>query len=180
MEEKQLETPNIVKTARIIATIVFATVMVCLAIAIITDFTVFIDQIMAFIGGAIGAVLTFILGFLAMILSIVLIFGVYILNEQGFWPAKWASDVFHQALKDANVTQDQVNAIIAVRTMLLVLCIICFISSIIALSMHKHIKKKYPDIKQNRTKPFGVVTLFLSMFGIFAAVIMIILASSFN
>ena len=180
-EEKQSLPPK-AKVAKIMAIVIFSLVMSCLVIALVTDGTIFAQQIFAFIGGCLGAICAFIFGFILMVFSIVLIFGVYLLEERGFWPLQWASEVFHNALHDAPVTSEQITAMVATRLVILFTCIICFACSIVVLSLAKQVKKENPDvqIKQGLTKTFGILTLIFSILGAFAAVTLLLLISILN
>ena len=168
------------KTARIIAIVIFSLVMSCLVLALVTDGTIFAQQIFAFIGGCIAAVAAFFIGFIFMVFSIVLIFGVYLLEQQGFWPATWASEAFHSVLKDAPVTAEQVSIMMTIRLVIVAICVLCFISSIVCLALAKNVKKENPEIKQGLTKTFGVLTLIFSILGVFAALTLMLLISALN
>ena len=169
------ELPKKAKVARVISIVIFSTVMACLVLALVTDFSIFAQQIFAFIGGCIAAVAAFVLGFVFMIFSIVLIFGVYLLEQQGFWPLTWASNAFHSALHDNPVTHDQVVALISTRIVIAVLCFICFVLSIVVLALAKKAKKENPDVRQSLAKTFGILTLVFSILGVFASVTLILL-----
>lgn len=180
-QEKQPLPPK-AKVAKIMAIVIFSLVMSCLVIALVTDGTIFAQQIFAFIGGCLGAICAFIFGFFLMLLSIICIFGIYLLEQNGFWPLQWASEVFHNALKDAPVTSDQITAMVVTRLVILFTCIICFACSIAVLSLAKQVKKENPDvqIKQGLTKTFGILTLIFSILGAFAAVTLLLLISILN
>ena len=180
-EEKQA-LPKKAKVAKIMAIVIFSLVMSCLVIALVTDGTIFAQQIFAFIGGCLGAIMAFFFGFILMLFSIVLIFGVYLLEERGFWPLQWASEVFHNALHDAPVTSEQITAMVVTRLVILFTCIICFACSIAVLSLAKQVKKENPDVKvkQGLTKTFGILTLVFSILGVFSAVTLLLLISVLN
>lgn len=166
------------KAAKIIAIVAFSVVMGCLVLALVTDIAIFSKQILGFVAAILGSALVFIFGCILMLFSIVLIFGIYLLEQDGFWPATWAEKTFHEALSDAALTPDQVTAIVAVRIVLLVLCVLAFAAAIVAICMKKAAKKKNPEMpKQKLTTAFSIVALIFSIFGAFAALTVMLLSS---
>ena len=176
-KKEKVELPKKAKVAKIIAIVIFSTVVACLVLALVTDIAIFSNQILAFIGGCLGAIGAFIIGIVFLFFSIVLIFGVYLLEQQGFWPLTWASNAFHSAIADAPITAGQLEALVAIRIVIIVLCTICFGCSIAVLALAKKAKKENPDIKQGLSRTFGILTLIFSILGIFAALTLILLLS---
>ena len=166
------------KTARIIAIVIFSLVMAALLTAIITDAAIFSQQIVGFFVAVFGSAIVFLFACILMVISCVLIFGVYVLKTEGFWPTKWASEAFHGVLNDIKVTESQVSTLITVRVVLIVVCLIIFVSAIVALSLAKSAKKENPKRKQKLTKAFGIVSLILSILGLFAAGVLILILST--
>ena len=79
-------TNKMAKAAKIIAIVIFALILTALIGAIVSDIAIFSAQIAGFIAACIMAVAAFVFGIILMVLSIVCIFGVYLLEEYGFWP----------------------------------------------------------------------------------------------
>ena len=140
MDEKlELEQPKptnkLAKAAKIIAIIIFATVLSALVGAIVSDIVIFSAQIIGFIAACIVAVGAFIIGIFLMILSIICVFGVYLLEEYGFWPATWMYQAFMSVMSDLGITSEQIGILIIVRIILLVICGLVFVASIVAVSL---------------------------------------------
>lgn len=178
--DEVIQIPKKAKAAKIIAIIVFSLIMSLLVAAILSDVLIFTEQIGAFIEGIIGASVTFILGCILMVASFALIFGLFIVKNEGFWPGKWASDVYHDAINKSPFTEGQINTLVALRIVFLVLCVIGITLSIIALSLAKSAQKKNPDIKQKLTKPFSIISLIFSILGFLAALFIILLIKLIN
>ena len=174
-KKEKVELPKKAKVARIMAIVIFSTVMACLVLALVTDFSIFAQQIFAFIIGCIGAVAAFFIGFVFLVFSIVLIFGVYLIEQQGFFPLTWAKNAFESAIHDNPITNDQIVAMTATRIVILILCVICFGCAIAVIVLARKAKKENPELKQRLTKTFGIITLVFSILGIFAAATLLLL-----
>ena len=106
--------PKKEKAARIMAIVIFSTIFGALTLAIVSDIAIFSDQIMGFIGACISAVGTFIIACVFLFFSIVLVFGVYLLKKDGFWPLTWATNAFHSVLKDYEIAPWQLTTLIGI------------------------------------------------------------------
>ena len=168
------------KTAKIIAIIAFCLVMSALAIAIISDVVIFAQQIILFVVACFIAAALFIIGILLMFVSIVFVFGVYLLEEYGFWPVNWAFNGFNEVLADAAITQEQANTLILIRVLLIIACVTGFILAIVCLALSNSAKKDGYQEKQGSTKAFGVISLIFSILGFFAGLIILIIAASIS
>ena len=169
------EAKNHAKAAKIIAIIVFSLVMSALTTVIITDIALFSNQILSFFMACLASAFVFLFACIFMVVSFMLVFGFYLTERDGFWPAKWASQAFNSVLEDAKVTPQQLQALLAVRTVILVVCFVAFVASIVSLSLAKAAKKKNPEIKQKLTKTFSILALIFSIFGVFAALVIILI-----
>lgn len=163
------------KAAKIIAIVIFALILTALIGAIVSDIAIFSAQIAGFIAACILAVAAFVFGIILMVLSIVCIFGVYLLEEYGFWPLTWTKTAFTEVMSDLTVTSEQISILIMVRIILLVICVLVFAAAIVALCLAKKAKKENPEIKQGLTKAFSIVALILSILGMFIALAMLLL-----
>ena len=150
------------KYKKVLAIISFTLMMAALAFAFISDFVIFKDAIFGFIVSIFASVLVFLFMIILMILSIMLIFGVILLEQNGFWPLDFAKNTFHEMINDITITTSQISTFQALRVVILVICIATFVMSIIA--MHKGEDKKVP------LKGMSVVTLIFSIFGILTAI----------
>lgn len=154
-----------------LAIISFSVVMTALLVAIISDFVIFAEAIITFVAGTIIAVVAFIFFIILMIASCILIFGIYILQNYGFWPATLSMDFYKEMLADIKVSQEALNAFRAFRIAFLVICTITFIIAIIALHKDEMIEKKVP------LKGMSVVALIFSILGIVTAIGVLVITS---
>ena len=148
----------------------FILVMLALVTAIVTDIVIFKDAIVTFISAIIVGAATFVFMIIAMVLSIMLIFGVFLLEQNGFWPLDLAVNAFKEVLQDIVITPDQIHTFITLRIVLLIVCITTLVLSSIA----KHHKKgeKVP------LRGMSIVTFIFSILGIVAAFGLIVIASA--
>lgn len=163
------------RTARVFAIIAFALVWTALGIAVVADIFTFGQLILFFVFACFLAAAAFIIMFVLCIVSCMLIFGVYLLEQYGFWPVTVAAGLYHEVMADAAIAPERISIFMAVRILLLIFCVFVFVFSIIALSMNKKAKKEGFQGKRGLTTAFGVVSLILSILGIGAAVIMILI-----
>ena len=182
MDEEVVELNNQMskkeKVARIMAIVIFSTIFGALTLEIVSDIAIFSDQIMGFIGACISAVGTFIVACVFLFFSIVLVFGVYLLKKDGFWPLIWATSAFHSVLKDYEIAPWQLTTLIGIRVALIIICFLVFVTSIVVLSLMKSVKKENPERKQKLTKSFGIVSLIFSILGMLAAAGIILIISA--
>ena len=174
MEE---ERNGIALTAKIIACIIFSLVMLALASAVVTDIVVFAEQIFAFVGACIMSVIVFIMALILMVLSIMLIFGIFILENSGFWPIQWASEIFRNIIGDHLPSRDQIQLMVVIRVILIIICIIVFILSIACLAMNHSVKRTDPKQRSKLTSAFGVLSLIFSILGLGSGAIAMLLLS---
>ena len=168
------------KAAKIIAIVIFSLIMAALVGAIVADIVIFGQQILAFVLACFASAMIFLVAIILMVISCIFIFGVYLLESEGFWPVAWATQVYKDVMSDAQVTLDQINAFLVVRILIVALCLAVFIASIIALSMRKQVRKEFPERTQKLTNAFSIVSLILSIFGALAGGIMIFLVRLFS
>ena len=166
------------KAAKTIAIIAFVLVVLALMSAIVSDIAIFSQQIFGFFVACIGSAAVLIIGFILFVFSCIFVFGLYLLEEHGFWPITWSSDVFHQVLEDYSIAKEQVIALISIRVMLIIACVTVFILSIISLALSKSAKKNGYTNRQGLTKAFSIISLILSVFGIFAAITVLTITST--
>ena len=105
-----------------------------------------------------------------MIVSIILIFGIYVLGSNGFWPLSWANDTFTSIMNDYQVTQGQLDDLFVIRIILLVVCITAFIIAVIAKIRIKIEKKKDSIIKVRHYGGFATAGMVLSILGTLASI----------
>lgn len=157
------------KEIKILAIVCFSLIMAALVTAIVSDAIIVGQSILGFVLALIIAAIAFIVGVILMIISCMLIFGIYLLDQEGFWPIAWAESAFKDVMKDYQVTQAQIDTLITIRIVLLVICISVFIMSIIVVRHVKKIKKQDKTINRKPTSGFGTVSLVLSILGTIAS-----------
>ena len=168
------------RAALIISIVCFVLVFGLLLLAIISDILIFAQQLIMFVVAVLGAAVAFMFGFILLVLSCVLIFGVYIIESVGFWPYDWAKQAFTEIIKDAEITNAQLNFLIGVRIALLAGCIFVFLSAVAALVFVTIAKKQNKNIgvkiRQGLTRAFSIISIVFSVMGFFMALIVLLLA----
>ena len=157
------------KEIKILAIVCFSLIMAALVAAIVSDAIIVGQSILGFVLSLIIAVIAFIVGVILMIISCMLIFGIYLLDQEGFWPIAWAESAFKDVMKDYQVTQAQTDTLMTIRIVLLVICISVFIMSIMVVRHVKKIKKQDKTINRKPTSGFGTASLVLSILGMIAS-----------
>lgn len=169
------------RAALIISIVCFALVFALLLVAVISDIAIFSKQLLTFAVAILGAAAAFMIGFILMVLSCMLIFGVYLIEKSGFWPLNWAKQAFSEIIKDAQITSEQIGVLVGVRIALLICCILIFVSAIVALVFASIAKRQNKNIgikiRQGSTKAFSIISLVLSVFGFFVALIVLLLVA---
>ena len=165
------------KFARILAIVIFSVTMGSLGFAIISDAVIFAQQIIAFIFACFASAFAFLAGFILMVFSFVLVFGFFLAEQYGFWPATWATSTFKEIMADNMPTKEQVSAMTIIRILLIIICLIVFILSIVCLSMNKRARKNNVAVKFKRTRSFGTVSLIFSLLGIFMGLAFLLVLS---
>ena len=150
--------------AKIIAIVVFSLTFAALFGAVISDIIILAQTIIAFITACILSALTFVFALILCFLSIVLVFGVFILDNYGFWPATWAKNIFHDIMNEHMLTSTQIEALKIIRIILIIVCFICLAGAIVGLSLGSNAKKQGYTCKL--IKPFGVVSIVFSSLGL--------------
>lgn len=158
------------KTTKTLAITCFILVLSALVSALISDAIVVGQAILGFILALVVAVVAFIVGVFLMIISCILIFGIYLLENDGFWPIIWAESAFKDVMKDYQITNAQIDILFTIRIILLVICVAVFIMSIIALSYVKKVKKQDKIINRKPTLGFATTSLVLSILGVLACI----------
>lgn len=157
------------KEIKILAIICFSLIMAALVTAIVSDTIIVGQSILGFVLALLVATVAFIVAIFLMIVSCMLIFGVYLLNTEGFWPVEWAKSAYNDVMKDYQITNAQIDTLITIRIVLLVICIAVFIASIIVARHVKKIKKQDKTINRKPTSGFGTTSLVLSILGTIAS-----------
>lgn len=150
---------------KVLALVSFCTVFGLILVSVITDLVIFKDFILNFIGGMIITGFFFIIFFIGFVLSILLVFGVGIVNDEGFWPLSLSISIFKNILGDAYMSDGQIRTFIILRIAIIIMLISMFILAIVANIMHKRrIKENDPNIR--KIKPFTVVAIVYSILAI--------------
>ena len=159
-----------IKAAKIIAIVCFALVFSLIPIAFVVDIVTFADVFFAFITGILGATVMFVIGFFLMMVSCLLIFGIYLLEEYGFWPIEWAIKAYNESMAEATITAEQILIFRIVRIVLLVLCVLIIAACIVSLILKKKAKKTGYVGKTAMITAFDIVAIIFAIFGILVAI----------
>lgn len=159
-----------IKAAKIIAIVCFALVFSLIPIAFVVDIVTFADVFFAFITGILGATVMFVIGFFLMMVSCLLIFGIYLLEEYGFWPIEWAIKAYNESMAEATITAEQILIFRIVRIVLLVLCVLIIAACIVSLVLKKKVKKTGYVGKTAMITAFDIVAIIFAIFGILVAI----------
>ena len=155
---------------KIIAIIAFILTFTLLLVAIIVDISIVYEYILTFIFAIIASIFLFFIFLVAFVISCMLVFGVYLANTYGFWPINATKDSFLAIMGDAVINQEQISTFATIRIIILVLVIVSFILSIIALAIDKKLKNQRKKPPKVACKAFAIVALIFSIFGIIAGV----------
>ena len=158
------------KAIRILSIIVFSLIMSALLMALISDGIILSKQIFGFIFALVASALVFIIAIICLFFSIVLVFGVYLLETEGFWPMKWTTSSYKAIMADYTLTAEQMYSAVVIRIILLVICVIVFIASIVALAMLKRAKKNNKEIKRKMETSFSAIALIFSILGMIVCI----------
>ena len=159
---------NRYKAGRIIAIVAFSLIMAGLLTAIISDGVLFANQIFGFLLACFASIIAFLFAIILMILSCMLVFGIYLLSENGFWPYSWATKVFKDIIADYHITSEQLQIFMNIRIVLLVICALAFVLSIVGMVFNKKSPLKLPKV-------FDILALIFSILGVFGSIIMMII-----
>ena len=138
--------------------------MLSLLTAIISDVVIFREFIGAFFGGIIISIGAFIVFIAAMVVSCMLVFGVYLLQEYGFWPVDLSVKLFKEIIGSVEITNQQIEVFRGWRIALLILCIVALILASIALHKDEMVNKKVP------LKGMSIVAMIFAILGIAVAI----------
>lgn len=157
------------KETKILVIICFILILSAFVTALVSDAIIVGRSILGFAFALFAAVFVFLLGIILMVISIMFVFGIYLLEDRGFWPIEWSRTAYQEIIKDYQITESQINALTTIRIILLVICIFVFIVSIIAINHLKKVKKMDPTIKRKPISGFAITSLVLSILGILVA-----------
>lgn len=119
-------------TAKVLSTVALFLAIGAIFLAIIFDIVSFAEVVLQFVLALILPVFAFVFLFIAMIASIIFIFGVYLLEEYGFWPLSLSIQFFKEIVDDIQVTQAQLDTFRGLRVVLIVICIAIITLAIIS------------------------------------------------
>ena len=177
VEAKQNTPSKLQKVIKILAIVVFSLIMTALVTTLVSDIIIFGRQLVIFLFALFASAIVFVIAFVLMVISCICIFGVYILETQGFWPVSWMNQAFTSIVQEAALTPGQAMAIAIIRIVMIVICVIVFIASIVILCLAKKVKKENKEAKQKLTYAFSIVPLVMSILGSFSCLAVFFLMS---
>ena len=157
------------KYQKVLSIISFVLVMLTLLAALISDFVLFQDAILQFIGGILASIFLFIILCIALLASIILVFGIFLIKEHGFWPLSVTISAFKEIIADIEITKEQISTFVSIRIVFLVICVITLVLSIIA-------KSKRNDQTKVPLKGMSIVTMVFSILGIVSAASLLVIS----
>lgn len=172
MEEKK---PITGKTLSILS---FVFIWVILLGSIISNIAIFAENMLVVFGAILISAFIFFILFVFMMLSCVFVFGVYIIENSGFWPLSATAEIFNSIIINAEIKPSQIDALFTNEIIILILLGIIFILSIIALAINSNFKKKNPELRARSPKVFGTLSLLFSIFGILGNIGLVFIVSS--
>ena len=178
----KVETNKPVKTtlgtvARILAIVAFSLVLIALLAAFISDIAIFAKQVIVFAFALFAGAAAFVIAIIFMVISLILIFGIYLLKTEGFWPIQWAKTIYLGIMSENKLSPEQIHQMIVVRIILLVICVLIFILCIVALVLSIVDKKTHKGSKHKLAVAFSIIALVLSIFGTIACTGVIVIMS---
>ena len=153
-------------SAKRIAVIALIMTFSSIVLAVILDLVAFKDVVLQFIAALIMPCIAFVFLFILMLASIILIFGIYLLKQEGFWPLKLSFQFFKEIIGDIKVTPEQINTFRAFRIILLVLCVSIFVLSIVARIMSKKDKEQGQNRVVRSVKGLTTTSIVFAILGI--------------
>ena len=150
----------------VLASITFSLILAALTTALVTDGVIVGEHIYGFALSMFVSAVVFIMGIILMVVSIMMIFGIIILNNNGFWPYQWSVNTFNEMMKDYPVTQDQIKSLLIVRIVLLIVCLAVLIMACIVTAQIKKARKADPSCRTKPARGFAIVSRILSITGL--------------
>ena len=164
--------------AEVLSIVSLIVVISAIPLAILFDVISLRYVILQFIACLIVPVLAFFVLFVAMIASLILIFGIFLLEQNGFWPLSVSIGLFKDMLGSITISQQEIDLFKIFRIILIVICLSVFILSIVSRALDKanaNIEER--PIKREikgRTK----ASIILSILGMIVSTGALILTSS--
>ena len=163
--------------SQIIAIVVFSLTFAGLLGAVISDVVILSHNIITFISACVAGAITFVFALILCFLSIILVFGIFILDNYGFWPSSWAATIFKEIMNEAIITPSQVQILTIIRIVLIVVCSLSFVGAIVSLALRKAAKNK-GSVTPKIIKPFAILTIVFSVLGLIVGAGAIVLFSA--
>lgn len=167
--DNQNEKPkkSLAKTLGLIALLV---AIFAIPLAVFFDVVSFAEVILQFIASLIVPVIAFVFLFFCMLVSIVLIFGVYLLDEYGFWPLTLSIQFFKEILGDITVSSEAISRFTAFRYVLIVICAVVFVLAVVTKILARKDKANGNMKAYRSAKGTSTAAIVLSILGILVSV----------
>lgn len=189
MEETNLSNTPILskkeKTAKIISIIVFSLIVTAFIATLIIDIAIVGKAIAIFIFSLFAAAIVLVIAFVLFVLSCIFVFGIKLLESHGFWPITWAVTTFKEINADYTLTSSQISTFSILRIIIFAVCILSFIAAIVVLSLIRVPKKEKGQLKvktgnNKLSKVFGIISLIMSILGVFASMGALLIVSALH
>ena len=153
------------KQIKVLAVICFWLIIAALLTALISDGIIIGRNIFGFALALFVSAIVLFAGTILFFISYVLIFGIYLGREYGFWPVAWAKRTFQEVIADYAITIEQIHALLIIRIVLVVICVVVLIMSFVITKQVKAARKKDPEVEVKPTRGFAKAAFTLSLLG---------------
>lgn len=164
--------------SRLISNLCVASIVILILAAVVFDLIVFAEVILKFVAALILPCIAFVIFFVAMIASCMFIFGIYLLEEYGFWPLTLSIQFFDEIMGDITFTTSQLESFRAFRIVLIVLCVAVFVMAIVGKSLAKNDKKNENYMAYHSSNGKCNASMVFAILGILISVAAIAITSA--
>lgn len=172
----EIENVQRMKLAKTLALISMLVVLLSIPLAAVFDFISLKDVILQFIAALIIPIIAFFVLCVAMIASIIFIFGIFLIEEYGFWPLTLSIDFFKEIIGDIKVTPEAIQLFSIFRIILIVICVAMIVLAIVSKVIgsdngeQEFTPEGKPIKKKNPAKGMSTVAIVFAILGIVVSV----------
>ena len=167
--EEQLEIKTN-KTPDILSLIAMLTAILAIPLAIIFDIIAFKEVILQFIAALILPCIAFVVLCFFMIVTIIFIFGIFLIENYGFWPLTLSYQFFKEIIGDIKISQESLALFRVFRIILLVICLTVLILAIVSKGLAKADAEASQAPVKRSVKGKAKAAIVLSILGIIVSV----------
>ncbi len=165
IQEEELKPQEPKRVSRTLAITSLSIAIFMIFLSGLFDFLAFKDAILTFIAGLIVSAAATVIIFMAFLASLIMIFGIIILQNNGFWPASAIKNVFLDIMGSVEILPEQLAAFRIYRIILLVLFVGNIVLSSIAFVKFKKEKALKLVKPYDNTKSMAITALVFACIG---------------